>query len=51
MNKQKVLLELFAEVVVYMDLEPMIKHWIEEEGVDLTVDEFKQFLINKGDIK
>ena len=48
MNKQKVLLELFAEIVVYLNLEPMIEHWI-EEGVDLTVDEFKQFLINKGE--
>tara|TARA_R110000751_G_scaffold104368_1_gene199838 strand:- start:399 stop:551 length:153 start_codon:yes stop_codon:yes gene_type:complete len=48
MKKEKVLLGLFAEIVVYMNLEPMIEHWIEEEGVDLTLDEFKQFLINKG---
>ena len=48
MDKQKVFLELFAEIVVYLDLEPMIEHWIEEEGVDLTIDEFKQFIKNKG---
>ena len=53
MDKRKILLELFAEIVVYMDLEEMIEHWIEEDDKmtflsDLTVDEFRQFLINKG---
>tara|TARA_R100001244_G_scaffold98153_1_gene73320 strand:- start:350 stop:514 length:165 start_codon:yes stop_codon:yes gene_type:complete len=53
MDKQKVLLELLAEIVVYMNLEPMIEHWIEEDDKmtflsDLTVDEFRQFIKNKG---
>tara|TARA_R100000995_G_C3403920_1_gene86212 strand:+ start:395 stop:544 length:150 start_codon:yes stop_codon:yes gene_type:complete len=49
MDKQKVLLELFAEVVVWKNLEPMILDWIEKEGVDITHEEFRQFLINKGE--
>jgi len=46
-EKNEALLELFAELVVYLNLEEMIEHWIDEETVDLSKDEFRNFLKHK----
>ena len=43
-EKNEALLELFAELVVYLNLEEMIEHWIDE---DLSKDEFRNFLKHK----
>tara|TARA_Y100000816_G_scaffold111190_1_gene77773 strand:- start:377 stop:568 length:192 start_codon:yes stop_codon:yes gene_type:complete len=46
-EQNEALLELFAELVVYLNLEEMIEHWIDEETVDLSKDEFRNFLKHK----